>query len=154
MRESDTIDTVAEKRKRKSKDVVALIASAPGPEKPPELPDFLQMAPVLAKRKLRRNGLSKYQEQLHQAYAPALLPLYYRQLYELLSKGDKEAMRIMGDLYNLVQSRGGVNVTTQLFNANMNGQNSPVTMDSIIRRLSDKQSLVVEAEPVDGTLAS
>jgi len=144
---------MAGKRKRKSEDVVALIASAET-EKPPELPDFLQMAPVLAKRKLRRNGLAKYQEQIHQAYAPALLPLYYRQLYELLSKGDKEAMRIMGDLYNLVQSRGGVNVTTQLFNANMNGQNSPVTMDSIIRRLSDKQSLVVEAEPVDGTLAS
>lgn len=142
---------MAAKRKRKSEDVVALIASAPEPEKPPELPDFLQMAPVLAKRKLRRNGLAKYQEQIHQAYAPALLPLYYRQLYELLSKGDKEAMRIMGDLYNLVQSRGGVNVTTQLFNANMNGQGSPVSMDAIIRRLSEKEPVVIEA---DGPMAS
>lgn len=129
------------------------MVTAANPKKPPELPEFLSQSPILAKTRVKRNGLAKYQEQIHQAYAPALLPLYYRKLYELLSKGDREALRIMGDIYGLVQAKGGINVTNQLFNANMNGQ-APVTMDSIVRRICEKPPEVIDAEPTDGPLAA
>lgn len=125
------------KRKKTKTATAASVLLSPPP--PAQIPDFIKNAPVLSKQRLRRGQLAKYKEQLNQAYAPALLPLYYQKVHELLQRGDKEALRIMGDLYSLVEAKGGVNVNTQVFNSAVAGGQQPVSMDMIIRRLSEQK---------------
>lgn len=111
-------------------------------EKPPAatsvIPDYIENAPLVRKHKVTKRKLPSYTEAMMLLHAPEVQRLFWRAMIEGLTNGDKDFVRMAGEVFELVKRGGGISVTQQVLNQTaMAGTQDAVSgYDSFVRQLS------------------
>jgi len=105
------------------------------------LPPFMQGAPLLRRTKVGRRGLASYQEGMLLLFSPALLPEYFQALLQGVKDRDPQAMKLVAEMYNYVQPKGGgISITNNMIQNSM-GPSQDRGFDVIMRSLADKKTI-------------
>lgn len=133
-------------------------------KKPNSVPDYIQAAPIMQRRKLTKRRLPSFTEAMTLLHMPELQRKFWKALFEMLDAGDKEGLRSAGEIIGLLEKRGGINVTQQMMAQNVAaGPTSPVMgFDAFARQLAEARAGhalpppaddVVDVHPVDTAVA-
>ena len=129
---------------------------------PSVVPEYIQQSRLLQRRKLNKRKLPSYTEAMMLLHAPEAQRLFWKALLEGLTNGDKEAVRMTGEVFDLLKRGGGFTITQQLFQQNaVAGPTSPVLgFDALVRRIAEakaghalpmptEDAAIVDVHPVD-----
>lgn len=118
---------------------------------PGGLPEYLAKASIMRRRRVSSRKLDQFTEQMMLLHAPEAQRRFWKSLLDGLERGDKESMRMAGEIFKLLQKGGGFNVTQQLLNANMAATaDSPVIgFDALARKLAERRAGHALPAPVD-----
>jgi hypothetical protein len=108
------------------------------------VPDYIQQAPLLSRRKITKRKLPTFTEAMLLLHAPEAIRLYWEALLIGLKERDKSALEAVGEIFNYVKGRGGplVSVTQQMLQQNtVAGPDSPVIgFDAFARQLAEARA--------------
>jgi hypothetical protein len=124
------------------------------------IPEYVQQARIMQKRRVTKRRLPSYTEAMMLLHAPEAQRLFWKALLEGLNSGDREAMRMTGEIFDLVKKGGGISITQNLLQQNaVAGATSPVVgFDAFARQLAEKraghalpapQDDIIDVHPVD-----
>lgn len=113
------------------------------------LPDYVERSPLVRrKRALAPGQLSAYIEKLTLLYTPSLLPEFFRALHRQVQAGDKDALKLVAQMYEFVKT-SGISIVNTLVASQYSSSSDVERFDEIVRRLEqEKQTKVVNATPV------
>lgn len=111
------------------------------------LPPEIANSRVLRKKRLKQDELPGYVQELLRLFTPALLPAWFETLIRLVQAGDPKALRLVAEMYSLVQKHGGVSITNMMLAAQAPGDKQIVAFESIINQLEASSVRQVEALP-------
>ena len=106
------------------------------------LPDYITGSRVLQRRKVTKRQLPTFTEQMMLLHAPEAQRLFWQALLKGLERGDKDCMRMMGEIAELLKRGGGITVTQQILNQNAAaGETAPVVgFDAFARQLAEARA--------------
>lgn len=110
---------------------------------PSILPEYLTNARLLKRKKVKKNQLSGFTEQMMLLHAPESQRLFWKALIEGLASGDKESMRMAADIFKLIQKGGGMTVVQQMYSstATVSAEGTQIKgFDAFVRAIHEQRT--------------
>jgi hypothetical protein len=106
------------------------------------VPEYIQNSNLLNKRKITKRKLPSYTEAMLLLHTPEVLRLYFEATLEGLKAGDKDVIKMVGEMYDYVKRGGGITLNQQILNNNVAaGETAPVVgFDAFARRLAEARA--------------
>jgi hypothetical protein len=113
------------------------------------IPDYIVNAPLVRKKKIAKKQLPSYTEAMMLLHAPELQRLFWQAMIKGVTEGDKEFVRMTGEIFELLKKGGGVSVVQQTFNQTaMSGTQDAISgYDTFVRQLAIARSTPALPEP-------
>ena len=105
--------------------------------------------PILRRTRLRKNQYGKWSQELALFIATHLAGDYAIALQRKVRQGDKDTIRLLSQIFNLVKNESGVKVNLQNNIGIQNSGNSR-QIDGLVRMLDERDRTTVIDEPVAG----
>ncbi len=104
-----------------------------------DLPEHISKSALMRKKRIKRDDFPNYVESMLRLFTPAVLPQFFQSLRSLVAKGDKDAMRLVAEMYNFTQ-KSGINIFNTMIQNNAQQTNVyEKTFDAIVRRIESKE---------------
>lgn len=106
------------------------------------VPSYIQEAPIMRRRKITKRRLPSYAEAMMLLHAPEALRLFWKSLLEGESAGDKDSVRMVGEIFEYLKRGGGISIVQQMLQQNaVAGATSPVIgFDAFARSLAEARA--------------
>ncbi len=109
------------------------------------IPIEILRAALLAKRKrLNKNTLANYQENVYLQLSPHILLEGYQAFCGLLKEKDIGAVRIWAEMFNMISKNTGVTINNNIINANGQGISGPRGFDVLIRQIDQAKAETID----------
>jgi hypothetical protein len=110
----------------------------------PETPEHIAQSRVMRRKRTTKRGLPRLAMDMMVTWGPELVSLWFTQKYKAAKRGDKEALDDIGEVYGLIQKRGG----GPTWNVNLGGQMAVSAgagqgFDGFIRELHEARAAAV-----------
>ena len=113
------------------------------------VPEYVQQAPLLKRRKVTKRKLPSYTEAMMLLHVPEVLRLFWKATLEGLARGDRDIVKMVAEGIGYVKG-GGMTLNQQILQNNVvAGAESPVIgFDALARQLAEARSghLIVSPE--------
>ncbi len=122
---------------------------APAPV-PSAVPDYVQLSSVYQRKKVTKRKLPSFVEAMMLLHAPEVQRLFWKALMNGLTTGDKDFVRMAGEIFDVIKRGPGISVTQQIMQQNVAASvDSPVIgFDALTRQLAEARSGHALSAPV------
>jgi hypothetical protein len=118
------------------------------------VPEYIQHSRLLQRRRVTKQKLMDYTEAMKLLHTPEVLRLFWEAVINGLNNGDKDIVKMVGEVFDYVK-KGGINITQQMLNNNMPAAIEPRVKgyDAYVRELAEARAghaLPPPEEIIDG----
>lgn len=107
------------------------------------LPEYLAKSRLLKRRRVKKNQLSAFTEQMMLLHAPESQRVLWQTLIQKAGEGNMEAVKILADIFKLVQKGGGMNFIQQMYSSTATGSAEGMQVkgfDSFVRSVTESRN--------------
>ena len=105
------------------------------------VPEYIQQAPLLNKRKITKRKLPSYAEAMLLLHAPEMLRLFFEASFAAIKAGDKDIIKMTAEMFDYIKKNGLTINQNILQNNAAAGPESPVKgFDAFARELAEARA--------------